>query len=200
MADLILILMSFVNKFGYFGVFFSTTLEYACFPVSSEILLPFIGCCVYNGTMSLSKCIGVSLLGAVLGCSACFFAGRFGRRVIDKLSGKSIGIKNGIKKSESKFKKYGSFSVFIFRLFPISRTYISFPAGMSSMSYTTFIVYSVLGALVWNTVLISIGYMLGEHWEDFTIFFEDHKNLVNLIFILICLMIVFKILKNRKSA
>lgn len=198
MADLIIMLMSFVDRFGYLGVFFSTALEYACFPVSSEILLPFIGCCVYNGSMSLTKCIGISILGAAIGCSVCFFAGRFGRHIIKKLSSKSV-VKKGIEKSERKFRKYGSFSVFIFRLFPISRTYISFPAGMSGMAYSKFLLYSVLGALVWNSVLIGIGYLLGEHWNNFAVFFSSHKGLINIIFIAACAVIALKMLRNRKS-
>ena len=58
MADFIMYIMGVVNMWGYIGVFAATALEYACFPVSSEILLPFIGCCVYNG--------GKSLVGAVI--------------------------------------------------------------------------------------------------------------------------------------
>ena len=61
MTDFIMYLMGIVDNMGYVGIFMSTALEYACFPVSSEILLPFIGCSVYNGSMELIPSVFVSV-------------------------------------------------------------------------------------------------------------------------------------------
>ena len=73
MADLIIFIMSIVDRLGYAGVFSASALEYACFPLSSELLLPFIGCCVYNGEMELIPAVLYATLGAVVGCSFFIF-------------------------------------------------------------------------------------------------------------------------------
>ena len=75
-----------VNSFGYLGIFISTSLEYGCFPVSSEVLLPFIGFFVFGGEMSLFGAILVSTAGGIAGSLVCYCFGRFGRRFIEKNS------------------------------------------------------------------------------------------------------------------
>ena len=197
MTDFIMYLMNIVDKLGYIGVFLSTALEYACFPVSSEILLPFIGCSIYNGSMELIPSVFVSVLGAVLGCSFCFFAGRIGKAFIENLGRKHPSVKFGIKSAEEKFEKHGDFSVFIFRLFPIARTYISFPAGMSRMKYSRFIYFSFAGAFIWNSVLISSGYILGEYWGSVSVFMKSHKTVFNIIIFSVIIIFILKSIKKQ---
>lgn len=197
MTDFIMYLMNIVDKLGYIGVFLSTALEYACFPVSSEILLPFIGCSIYNGSMELIPSVFVSVLGAVIGCSFCFFAGRTGKTFIENLGRKHPSVKAGITSAEKKFEKHGDFSVFIFRLFPIARTYISFPAGMSRMKYSRFIYFSFAGAFIWNSVLISSGYILGEYWGSVSVFMKSHKTVFNIIIFSVIIIFILKSIKKQ---
>lgn len=197
MTDFIMYLMNIVDKLGYIGVFMSTALEYACFPVSSEILLPFIGCSIYNGSMELIPSVFVSVLGAVLGCSFCFFAGRIGKAFIETLCQKHKSVKSSVASAEEKFEKHGDFSVFIFRLFPIARTYISFPAGMSRMKFSRFIYFSFAGAFIWNSVLISSGYILGEYWGSVSVFMKLHKTVFNIIIFSVISLFILKSLKKH---
>jgi membrane protein DedA with SNARE-associated domain len=64
------------------------------------------------------------------------------------------------------FDRWGLWAVFAGRLLPIVRTYISFPAGLSKIGYTRFIVVSLLGAIPWNAGLAYAGYLAGQHWEQ----------------------------------
>lgn len=156
-----------VNAFGYFGIFIATSLEYGCFPVSSEVLLPFIGYFVYRGNMSLIFAILASTAGGVAGSFFCYCFGRFGKNFIEKcLCGKYPSVQAGINNADRIFNKYGKQSVLIARVFPIARTYISIPAGLAGMGAAVFVLYTSIGAFVWNTVLISAGYFLGEYWKD----------------------------------
>ncbi len=160
-------LTKMVNSFGYLGIFIATSLEYGCFPVSSEVLLPFIGYFVYGGEMSLLGAVLVSTAGGIIGSLVCYCFGRFGRSFIEKtvcVKYRSIG--KGLENAKKVFDKYGSQSVLIARVFPIARTYISIPAGLMGMKVTVFIVYTAIGAFVWNTLLISAGYFLGEYWQS----------------------------------
>ena len=153
-----------VNSFGYLGIFISTSLEYGCFPVSSEVLLPFIGFFVFGGEMSLFGAILVSTAGGIAGSLVCYCFGRFGRRFIEKtLCSKYSSLKKGLEKAGRVFDKYGSKSVLIARVFPIARTYISIPAGLMGMNIYVFVIYTAVGSFVWNTMLISAGYFLGGY-------------------------------------
>lgn len=196
MADLIIFIMSIVDRLGYAGVFSASALEYACFPLSSELLLPFIGCCVYNGEMELIPAVLYATLGAVVGCSFCFYVGRIGKKFLERLCVKYPAVKGGIMSAEESFDKYGDFSVFMLRLFPIARTYISFPAGMSRMTYRRFVIYTSLGAFVWNSVLISSGYILGEYWSEVSDFMFRHKSAFNVIIAFIIILLLTKLIKG----
>ncbi len=157
-------LKGMVDSFGYIGVFIATSLEYGCFPVSSEVLLPFIGFFVYGGRMSLFGAILVSTAGGIAGSLVCYCFGRFGRRFIEKtLCSKYSSLKKGLEKAGRVFDKYGSKSVLIARVFPIARTYISIPAGLMGMNIYVFVIYTAVGSFVWNTMLISAGYFLGGY-------------------------------------
>ena len=157
-------LTGMVNSFGYLGIFISTSLEYGCFPVSSEVLLPFIGFFVFGGEMSLFGAILVSTAGGIAGSLVCYCFGRFGRRFIEKtLCSKYSSLKKGLEKAGRVFDKYGSKSVLIARVFPIARTYLSIPAGLMGMNIYVFVIYTAVGSFVWNTMLISAGYFLGGY-------------------------------------
>ncbi|MCD8036924.1 MAG: DedA family protein [Clostridiales bacterium] len=159
-------LTEMVNAFGYWGIFIATSLEYGCFPVSSEVLLPFIGYFVYRGRLSLPGAIVVSTIGGIAGSLACYSFGRFGKTFIEKtLCRRFVSIEKGINSAERVFLKYRRLSVLIARVFPIARTYISIPAGLAGMNAGVFILYTAIGAFVWNTMLISAGYFLGEYWK-----------------------------------
>lgn len=157
-------LKGMVDSFGYIGIFIATSLEYGCFPVSSEVLLPFIGFFVFGGEMSLLGAILVSTAGGIAGSLVCYCFGRFGRRFIEKtLCSKYSSLKKGLEKAGRVFDKYGSKSVLIARVFPIARTYISIPAGLMGMNVYVFVIYTAVGSFVWNTMLISAGYFLGGY-------------------------------------
>lgn len=157
---------AFVLNHGYLGIFAATALEYACFPISSEILFPFIGCCAAKGGLSILFSVLVSTLGAAFGCSFCYMLGRFGESFLHMtLFKKFPKLKAAVCYASEKFQKKGSLSVFWGRCFPLIRTYISFPAGISKMNYLKFLFYTVCGAFLWNTFLISLGFFLGEHWQ-----------------------------------
>lgn len=173
----------FVLRHGYIGIFIATMLEYACFPVSSEILFPFIGCCAAKGGLSIIVSVAVSTLGAVCGCSFCYALGRFGEKFMRMTAYKKFPkLKIAVDNASTWFRKKGSGSVFFGRVFPLVRTYISFPAGMAKMNYIKFILFTASGAAIWNTLLISAGYVLGEHWQNVSRFINTMPFKVFIVF------------------
>ncbi len=154
-----------IMELGAGGIFVATALEYGCFPVSSEILLPFIGYVIATNGYSLLQAIWIATAGGMLGTTFCYLVGRIGGRMFDQLAERFEGVALGVGKAQGIFEKYGKESVFFARLFPIARTYISFPAGIAKMPALPFLIYTAFGVFLWNTALISAGYFLGSHWE-----------------------------------
>lgn len=193
------ILVEIINNFGYIGILVATGMEYACFPISSELLLPFIGYTISKGEMNLIITILVSTLGGIVGSLFCYCVGRLGGNFIEKTICKRFKTAAlGIANAKKYFDKYGKQSVMIGRIFPIIRTYISIPAGMAKMDATYFTIYTGIGAFIWNTLLISSGYYLGEHWDEVKMVLKSHSNLIYVLIFLLVVLIIFRYRKKRK--
>ena len=72
--------------------------------------------------------------------------------------------KEDIDKADSWFRKYGMLAAFIGRNFPIVRTFISLPIGMTRLSFIKFMVYTTLGSIPWTFAFVYVGYSLGNNW------------------------------------
>ena len=181
-----------VSTFGYLGIFIATSLEYGCFPISSEVLLPFIGYFVFKGNMNLMLAVTASTIGGIFGSFFCYCLGRFGKNFCNKFP----AIKKGIDRADNVFNKYGRQSVLIARVFPIARTYISVPAGLAGMNAAVFVLYTSIGAFIWNVFLISIGYFLGEYWQNAGTFISENHILFYIVTALLSIILIK--LSNRK--
>lgn len=200
--DFFLALKQIILHLGYGGVFVATALEYGCFPVSSEILLPFIGYMTAQNRQSLLLTILFATGGGVLGSLCCYLIGRAGGHILERLAVRFQTIALGIEKAQAVFGKYGAISVFLARVFPIARTYISFPAGMAKMPMLSFGIYTAMGAFLWNTALISSGYFLGSYWEECRTFLETHQAVlyVALLFLFLFCLKWLKAKRNNGKA
>ncbi|SHI54066.1 DedA family protein [Lutispora thermophila] len=171
-------LIEITGEVGYIGVIVLVGLEYACFPMPSEIILPFVGFLASSGKMSYLGVLAASTLAGILGSLICYYIGYFGGKpILDKIGDKVPSSRKSIFAAKNTFDKYDKLSVMIARVLPLARTYISIPAGIARMSMLKFISFSSIGIVVWNTVLISLGYYLGTNWmmveqimEKYTIF------------------------------
>lgn len=182
-----------VIELGAGGIFVATALEYGCFPVSSEILLPFIGYVIALNGYSIVYAIIVATLGGMVGTLSCYFVGRVGGRMVERLANRFESIALGVGKAQNVFEKYGKESVFFARLFPIARTYISFPAGVAKMPLLPYVIYTVAGVLLWNSILISAGYLLGAHWNLCKEFIKMYQwQLSGTLIFLVVLLVVIK--------
>jgi len=160
-------IISVIEQLGYGGVFVGMMLESTGLPIPSEVIMPFAGYVVWKGGLTL---IGITLAGT-LGCLAgsliAYYIGLWGGRPLLERYGKYVLIRKGeLDRADEWFKKYGDSAVFISRLLPVIRTFISFPAGIVHMDVKKFSLYTVLGSLPWCFALAYIGVLLGPHWED----------------------------------
>ena len=114
--------------------------------------------------------------------------GYFGGRAFIEKYGKYFFMKkDDIEKADNWFNKYGLFAAFIGRNFPIIRTFISLPLGITRVNFIKFIIYTTLGSIPWTFIFIYVGYMLGSNW---TILNDYTSKLKIPIIILITLLII----------
>ena len=195
------IIVSLVGNFGYMGVFIAVFLEYACLPLPSEVLLPFVGLLAATGKISLIGAIFVSVLGGILGSLTCYAIGYFGGSlIIESLQRKFPSSRKSISKINHFIIKYQKSSVFLTRLVPLTRTYISLVVGTLKFNIIPFILYSLGGIILWNTLLIVIGYFLGENTQLISRILKDYSFIIIALIIIFCIYILYKkFLKKRRK-
>jgi membrane protein DedA with SNARE-associated domain len=160
-------IISVIEQLGYAGVFVGMTLESVGLPIPSEVIMPFAGYVVWEGGLTLIGITVAGTLGCLAGSLIAYCIGLWGGRPLLERYGKYVLIsKRELDLADKWFEKYGDRAVFVSRLLPVVRTYISFPAGIVNMDVKKFSLYTVLGSLPWCFGLAYIGVLLGPHWED----------------------------------
>lgn len=189
--------VNIISLFGYFGVFLAMAIESACIPLPSEIILPFTGYMVYLGRFSLWQATIAATLGNLFGALIAYSIGLWGGRPFIKRFGRYIFIhERELSNAENLFERRGEVTVFIGRLLPVVRTFISLPAGIARMNAVKMAIYTVAGALPWCLMLIIIGKKLGENWNTLKPLFHRLDLVVG---ILIIILLGYGIYKHRKS-
>ncbi|HEY8813672.1 MAG TPA: DedA family protein [Candidatus Dormibacteraeota bacterium] len=168
-------LISLVSAWGYIAIFVTMVGESAGLPISSEIVVPLGGALASLNKLGLGApvvqlilVVAVASLANLGGSLIAFYlTRRFGEAVVLSRFGRWMGLSKGhLRLAHRFFDKWGLWAVFLGRLLPIVRTYISFPAGLSKIGYVKFIIVSLLGAIPWNAGLAYAGYLAGQHWEQ----------------------------------
>lgn len=161
---------------GYAGVLLAMAIESAMIPLPSELILPYAGFLVHD-TSQLERItqapwsfwivVIVGTIGNTLGSLVAYAIGSRGGRPFLERWGRFLLISaDEIDLAERFFARWGAAAVFIGRLLPVVRTFISFPAGVARMPLRTFIVYSTAGALPWSILLAGAGVALGANWLE----------------------------------
>ncbi|NJM97168.1 MAG: DedA family protein [Phormidesmis sp. RL_2_1] len=140
-------------------------------PIPSELIMPLAGFAVARGDMEMGWVIVSGTVGSVLGGLVWYYIGKFlGLNRICNLAdryGKWLGISSKEVLGTQKWfsQRGGYWAIGLGRLVPGVRTYISVPAGVTSMPLGNFLLYSTLGSVVWITLLTLAGFWLGESYD-----------------------------------
>jgi membrane protein DedA with SNARE-associated domain len=184
----------FIGTVGYAGVFVLTLLGSACIPIPSEATMLFAGFKVSDGDLTLLGVIVAGVTGELIGCMIAYAAGYYGR--IDLLErNKLIHIdRKRLDWVDGWFKKHGDITVFVARLLPLVRAFISLPAGVAEMPLRRFIPFTLAGSVIWLTGLALIGRAVGDNWEDL------HRKLAFLDYVVVAAVIAgiaYLLIKRR---
>lgn len=161
-------LIGLVTSWGLIAILITMAGESAGLPISSEIVVPLGGALASQGKLNFILVVAVASVGNLSGSLIAFYlTRRFGERVILSRAGRWMGLSKGhLRLANRFFDRWGLWAVFLGRLLPIVRTYISFPAGLSKIGYGKFIIATLLGAIPWNLGLAYAGFLLGQHYQE----------------------------------
>ncbi|MHB8757631.1 MAG: DedA family protein, partial [Bacillota bacterium] len=156
-------IITIVMAGGPLAVFLVLVLESACVPIPSEIVLPLAGILVTQGSVGFWTVVAVATAGQLVGSLLSYALGLYGGRPL--LNRWAYG-RHGLAVAEGWFKRRGEAAVLVGRLLPGVRTFISVPAGLARMPLARFVTYSLIGTVLWTTVLIWAGTRAAHLWEQ----------------------------------
>lgn len=195
-------IIDFITNYGYLAVFLLIALENIFPPIPSEIVLTFAGFMTTKTSLSIFGVIIVATLGSYIGAVLLYYIGYLLKiERLEKLAKhkwvNKIGFKyENINKAINWFDKRGKITVFLCRLVPIIRSLISIPAGVTKMNFFVFSICTLIGTLIWNTILVCLGSALGNNWSIVTSYINNYA--IVLVILLAVILIVWLYLKKRK--
>lgn len=194
-------LTDLIYEYGTLAMFIIIMLEYACFPVSSEIVLPFSGAVASINNTNFIFILVLSIIAGLIGTGITYTIGWFGgAALLNKIKKRFPKSEKGIDSAFNRFNSHGAAAVCMGRVIPLIRTYIALVAGSAKLNPVTYFSYSALGITVWNTLLIGLGYTLRENYEVVSQYYGRYKhNLIPVFLISIAGLIFNKIYIKRKS-
>jgi membrane protein DedA with SNARE-associated domain len=162
-----------IARWGYLAIFLLMVLESACIPIPSEVTMLFGGALVTAPFLAPEQQLEFWLvvlagtLGNLVGSWLAYWAGYSGGRPLIDRWGRYLLIRpHEVDRAHEWFEHRGQAAVFVGRLLPVIRTFISLPAGVVRMGFWRFTVYTFLGCLPWVLLLTWIGTLLGERWDE----------------------------------
>ena len=155
----------FINQCSYVGVFLLMTLESMVAPIPSELVMPFAGFLIFTGEFGVVPVLVASTLGSIVGSLLSYGMGMLGKPVVLRYGRYLLLNVHHLEWTEKFFLRHGGKTIFISRFIPVVRHLISIPAGLARMPLTPFILYTAVGATLWNMFLTYLGFRLKQNWQ-----------------------------------
>ena len=167
LAVIFVFIKSVIAATGYAGIALLMAIESACIPLPSELIMPFGGYLVFEGTFKLLWVATAGAIGCNLGSLVAYEIGCYGGRPLVERYGRWVLMSHhDLDRMTYFFDKYGSITVLLGRLLPVVRTFIAFPAGIAKMPQLRFHVYTFVGSWPWCFALAYVGMKLGQQWDS----------------------------------
>ncbi len=192
--------LELIEAIGYLGVMILMILESMVAPIPSEAVMPPAGMLIAEGRFTFFGVIFFATLGSIIGSLISYYMGKWGGRPLVERYGKYLLLdKHDLDLTENFFKKKGELTIFFSRFIPVVRHFISIPAGMGNMNIVKFLIYTTIGAGLWNSALTIAGYYLQKNWEIILKYREPID--IGVIVILLALFgyFGFKFYMNRRK-
>lgn len=205
-AYVINLVINVIHTIGYPGIFVLMLLEGMLLPIPSEIVMAFGGYLVLIGYLpgvvgipAVLILLVVGSFGNLAGAMIAYFIGDYGGIPLISRYGKYVLLKEDtVLKTQQWFEKYGRASVFLTRLVPVFRTFISIPAGIAKMRVSLFVLYTFIGAIIWDAILIYLGFEFGANYLEITGFFDQYTYAAVAVGAILIVAWFYRALRRRK--
>ncbi|KQV25838.1 DedA family protein [Yonghaparkia sp. Root332] len=194
--------IAIMESLGVVGAGLLVAIESLFPPIPSEIILPLAGFTASRGSFSLVGAIIATTAGSLIGALGLYYLGRFVgvarlRRWADKVPLMSA---DDVDKSMIWFGKHDKVAVLTGRFVPIVRSLVSIPAGVERMHLGLFLLLTLIGSGIWNSLFIILGFVLGENWTVVEAFMAQYSRLILVIAVLaLTVVIVLRIRRQRRA-
>lgn len=201
LAVLFVFIKSTIAATGYSGIAILMAIESACIPLPSELIMPFAGYLVYEGSMNLFWVATAGAIGCNLGSLVAYEVGSYGGRPLVERYGRWILMgRRELDWADRFFARWGHAAVFIARLLPVIRTFIALPAGVARMPRGKFHIYTFLGSWPWCLGLAWAGLKLGANWRSIGKYFHQMDAVIGVLLVAAIVWFVRSHWKNRMRA
>lgn len=196
-------IINIMNNYGYLGVFLLILIENIFPPIPSEVILLFGGFMTTYTSLNVLGMTMSSILGSVLGALILYKIGTiFNKDTLKNLIHTRLGkfLRINDKEIDSSFNYFqtkGEKAIFFCRFIPLIRSLISVPAGINKMNITKFMIYTTLGSLIWNVVLITLGHIVGNNWKSILKIFDLYSTYAVVIIFIILIILIIKFYKKK---
>jgi membrane protein DedA with SNARE-associated domain len=192
------------NLLQWPGVVALMAVESACIPFPSELIMPLAGWMLIKDQALpavFSLVAGVyGALGNTIGSVIAYYAGMWAGRPLLNRYGRYILIsQHDLDVADRWFSRSGGWTVFVSRILPVVRTYISLPAGIARMNIIKFLIYTFTGSFIWSTGLAYGGYLLGEHWEQLRNVMRPFDPVIIAVIIALVAFYIYRHVKHFKN-
>ena len=196
-----------INNWGYLGVAFLICVENIFPPIPSEVILLAAGFMTLSTDLSPVFVVIAATVGAVLGAIVLYALGRIFKKerlkklFATKFFSQILRLKpEHVDQADEWFSKYEYKAVLICRCVPVLRSLISIPAGIAEMKMVPFLAFTILGSTVWNTLLVTLGVVMGDTWEACLPYFNQYEHIVIVVLaIAFVAFVIWWFKKNKKS-
>jgi membrane protein DedA with SNARE-associated domain len=194
------------NAIGWPGVIALMAIESACIPLPSEIIMPLAGWMLIKAAVpplpiAFNLVAGAfGALGCTIGSIVAYWVGIKGGRPFLNKYGKYILItSHDLDRADHWFQKNGDWAIFVGRLMPVIRTFISLPAGIAKMRIGKFLIYTFVGSFIWCTALSFAGYLLGTNWEKIRAVMRPFDPAIVAIVIILIGLYIYRHIKRSRT-
>lgn len=203
MTDLISLISNWalgvIDQSGYTGVFLFSIADRLAFQfIPGELVFSILGFLISQGRFNFIPALILTVLGNLVGDSFIYLASlKSGRKLVEKFGRYFFVSNHELEHVERLFEKHGGKLIFWGRFVPAVVTFISIPAGLAKMNFKKFFIYTILGSLPRNFILIFLGFNLGENWTIIIEFLEKGQSIM--ILLLAGVVILYIIRHIRKQ-
>jgi len=197
-------IIEMMNSYGYIGILLLIALENIFPPIPSEVILTFSGFLTTTSDATITGVIIFSTIGSVVGAIILYGIGLLLNvhrleKIVDRWGHILRLTRKDIRKADAWFHKFGIWAVLVGRLVPLVRSLISIPAGMAHMNFGVFLLFTTIGSLIWNSILVNVGAALGSSWSTVVGYMDTYSNIVVIILGALFLLFVFLYVRSRRK-